>query len=217
MGHTRTTTGQAEDMNKPPFNVESNAGRNNAFLEQVEWKGLGRRPWGPNIRSKRKFARGGKFKERDDKQGITVSYEKVGWNLSPITEGGGGHFGMLAIIALIEGDWYAWNIEYLRKSTEATETSSVNTEGWPSRDWVELVMTHKRFAPDVAEGFRFADGDWFGFMIVPHPEAEPKVQDVRTDILPVRYEGDEEPPPPVGDDWNDALDAGIAALQKLKR
>jgi hypothetical protein len=207
-------------MNQPPFNVESNAGRNNAFLAQVEWRGLGRRPWGPSIRSKRKFARGGKFEERADKQGITVSYEKMSWNLTPIdTDGGGGHFGMLCIIAHIKGRWFAWNIEYLRKATEETSTSSVNTNGWPSRDWVELVMSDKRFAPDEADGFRFADGDWFGFMIVPHPDAEPKVQNVRTDILPVRYEGEDTPPPPgeYEKGWNEALAAAVRAAEALRK
>ena len=201
-------------MEKPNFNDDSDAGRVNPFLDdEVEWVGYGRQPWGRNIRAKKKFERGGKFREWENKQGITVSWEQMpGWNLSAE-----GRYGMLCVIAMVSERWQAWNIEHLRKATEATGTSSVNTEGWENADdWVD-VIAQKTFSPD--KDFRFADGDWFGLMIVPHPDAKPKTQDVRTDILPVQYRGEEEPPPN-GDyekGYNDGIAAAIDAIEKLRK
>jgi len=185
-------------MNRPDFNSAT-------FLQTVTWVGEGRNPYSPDYTVKRRFdptapKGGGELVEWVDRQGITVTWAPVEWNLTPILpDGGGGHFGMLTLIANVRGRWFSWNIEYLRKSTENTGTSSVNTDGWDgARDWVD-VIARKIYAPDKT--FRFADGDWFGLCVVPHPKAEPYQQNVRTDILTAQYrgpgpEGPPGPPPP---------------------
>ena len=130
---------------------------------------------------------------KEDK--ISVSWSAVGWPERDDAR----HFGQLYFVAPINGVYFTWPVEKLRRPVENLGTESLNTEGWDVDDIWGVIFDGKSESPVIGQSYRPPEGALCAVWVGPWPGTPD--EDRRTDLYPIRFKsfGEVQEPKPIID------------------